>query len=159
MKTNKDGTVHWEKGSVVEVWLHLNNHDPNLYYAKCLTSGTWPTIQVLDNKYPLPIEGKPQDCPYTIWRDLSDAEAEALFPKEDGEVTAGTYVVNPQPGGHTRVIDKRTNKVVKEFPTCDEACEWIDQHECGQCGLPLTEPSKGCKSIHFGEEEPAFTAF
>lgn len=158
MKVNKDGTVHWEKGTVVEVSIHTEEHDPNQYYAKCLTSGTWPTIQVLNNKYPLPFEGKPQGCPYAIWRELSEAEVKALFPEGD-EVSAGTYVVNPQPGGHTRVIDKRTDTVVEEFPTCDEAVEWINNHECEKCGLPVTESSKGCKGLHFGEEEPVFTAF
>ena len=159
MKVNKDGTVHWEKGTVVEVSLHTDDHDPNQYYAQCQSSGTFPLIQVLDPKYPEPLQGAMQNSPYSIWRELSEAETKALFGTED-DVSAGTYVVNPQPGGHTRVIDKRSNEVVESFQTCDEACEWIAGHECAECGLPLTELSKECTKSHFGGEEmPAFTAF
>ena len=158
MKVNKDGTAYWEKGIFVEVSLHVDDHDPNLYYAQCQSSGTFPIIHVLDAKYPIAFEGKLQSCPYTIWRELSEIEAKALFGDKD-EVGAGTYVVNPQRGGHTWVIDKRSNTVVEEFCTCAAAVEWIVRHECESCGLPLIEASKECSRPHFSDEEPVFNAF
>ena len=157
MKINKDGTVHWLKDSVVEISL-CHHGDPNLYYAKVLTSGTWPNLKVLDDKYPELLEGRPQDCPYVVWRELNEAETKALFP-EGNDVSAKTYVVNPLPGGVVRVFDKRDGTLIDEFPSMDEAQDWIDQYECPECGLPKTEPSPGCSALHFGEEEPVFTAF
>lgn len=159
MKVNKDGTAHWDQGSIVEVSIHAEDHDPNLYYAKCLTSGTFPDVQVLDAKYPIPFEGKMQDCLYSIWRELSEVEAKAVFPRGEEAVSTGTYVVKPQWGGCTEVIDTRSNTVVEEFSTCDVAVAWIERHECPACGLPVTGSAKGCSKPHFSDEEPIFTAF
>lgn len=157
MRVNKDGTAHWEAGTVVEISVHDESHDPNLYYARVLTSGTFPNLKVLDDKYPEVLEGKPQGCLYAIWRELNEAEAQAIT--GDADVSAGTYVVNPRPGGAVRVLDKRDGSLVDEFKTMEEAQEWIDAHECPKCGRPKTTPAEGCTGPHFGGEDLAFTAF
>jgi hypothetical protein len=161
MKINKDGTVQYANGAVVEVCLHLSEqHDPNHYYAKCLSTGVKPILQVLDAQYPDPIEPVGNfDPPYAIWREVPDEEVQVVT----GEIplpSGKTYVVNLQPGGTYEVVDRRKRKknVVDTFDSIEEAAEWITTHECSSCGRPLTEASpKNCLVRHFGDEDKAFS--
>jgi len=75
MRILDNGCAYWSLGSIVEVSLHTENHDPNMYRARCLTGGTFPTIKVLDDKYPDAIEGRATNPLYAIWRELSDEES------------------------------------------------------------------------------------
>lgn len=86
MYINKDGTAVWSLGSIVEVTLYGPNRDPNRYFARCLTGGTWPTVQVLDEKYPEPLTVTPQATPVIIWRQL---------PEEEAAVVCGEVVEEP----------------------------------------------------------------
>jgi hypothetical protein len=159
LKLNADGTVRWEGGSLVEVTLHGEDmRDPNMYYARCLTTGTFPRIQVLDEKYPEPLEGREVAPLYVIWR---------LVPEEEAKVVSGeaalpsgkTYVVNLVPGGAVQVLDsrKRKNKLVDTFRSIESAEAWICDHECSACGRPVTEPSKSCPVRHFGDVDKPFS--
>ena len=47
----KQELAWWEKDSIVEIWILTPPGDPNIYRAKCLTSGTFPTLEVLDSRY------------------------------------------------------------------------------------------------------------
>ena len=49
---NSERLAHWTKGSVVEISLFDvpgREHDPNRYWARCLTSGTFPELEVVDD--------------------------------------------------------------------------------------------------------------
>lgn len=74
----KQGYAWWHANSVVEIGLvdpvkdakGKEFHDPNSYNARCLTSGTFPTLEVLDEtgerhpQFPFPLfKGQ-----YTIWK-------------------------------------------------------------------------------------------
>ena len=80
VKEDESDKAYWEKGSIVEIWswLKLKDRkgeysDPNLYAARCMTSGTFPMIEVIDEStgerhenFPMPLfEGQ-----YCIWRVL-----------------------------------------------------------------------------------------
>lgn len=138
MRINKDGTVSWSLGSIVEVTVY-KDHDPNSYFARCLTGGTWPTVQVLHEKYPEPMTVTPLDPPVVIWRELSEEEAAKVL----GEDTE--YVVNHE----EEVVENVVENVVEEG-----ALERL----CPECGKPLVKPSPECSMLHFGDDKP-FIAF
>jgi len=159
LKLNADGTVRWETGALVEVTLHGEDvRDPNMYYARCLTTGPFPRLQVLDEKYPEPLEGREMAPPYAIWRRVPEEEAKVVLGQ--AELPAGkTYVVNLIPGGSVQVLDsrKRKNKLVDTFSSIELAETWIRDHECGACGRPLVEPApKACTQRHFGDVAKTF---
>ena len=87
MRINKDGTVNWSLGSIVEVTTYTGNYDPNRYFARCLTGGTWPKVQVLHEKYPEPLQAAFYNTPVAIWRELPEEEAQKILGDEE-------YVVN-----------------------------------------------------------------
>jgi hypothetical protein len=102
--------ANWPEGAWVEINLLADvdrwGHDPNRYIAKCMTSGTWPMLEVrrdddLDAphpKFPEPLfEGD-----YVIWRIVRNADgtippppsprrAAALPPREPEKI-----VVRPE---------------------------------------------------------------
>jgi hypothetical protein len=68
-----DAPAHWPEGAIVEITLFDitgdRERDPNRYWARCLTSGTYPDLQVVDDncephpKFPdVLTKGE-----YTIW--------------------------------------------------------------------------------------------
>jgi len=141
MRVDKDGIVHWSLGSIVIVTIYTDEHDPNNYYARCLTGGTWPRIQVLHPKYPEPFDGKPQGCPYVILRELTEEETEKVLADLEG-------VELPDPEA---TYDVKSD----ETPSNSEVS---DEHLCAECGKSLLQPSPGCSVMHLGGDAP-FTAF
>lgn len=72
---NNEKLAYWSKGSLVEINLidvPGREHDPNRYWARCLTGGTFPELEVVDeNCNPHPefqeVLTKGQ---YVIWREI-----------------------------------------------------------------------------------------
>jgi hypothetical protein len=135
MRINKDGTANWSLGSIVEVTTHTGNHDPNHYFARCLTGGACPTVRVLHEKYPEPLTVTPQNTPVSLWRELSEEEVQRFLGEEE-------YVVNQE----------------EEPEEIAEVVEEPSERLCSECGKPLTKSSPGCSMLHFGTDRP-FTAF
>lgn len=75
VKVNNEVLAYWKKGALVEINIHDvpgHEHDPNRYWARCLTGGTWPELEVVDdNCDPHPkfkeLLTKGQ---YVIWREV-----------------------------------------------------------------------------------------
>jgi len=73
-EAKRHGLAWWVKGSLVEITIrnipgHDPEHDPNVYMAICITSGTWPKLRVVDennDQHPdfkdALVEGQ-----YTVW--------------------------------------------------------------------------------------------
>jgi hypothetical protein len=155
MKLNKDGTARWDKGDVLEVEVNSEEHDPNSYFALCMTTGTYPTLQVFDDKYPEPLEGREVDPPYTIWRLLPDDEAKRVKGHDPTVVDGVTYGIHFEPG-QVYVYDKRKRKKhpVEHFSLLEDAQAWIADNECELCGRPTLEKAKkGCPGQHFTVED------
>ncbi|MGD9209208.1 MAG: hypothetical protein PVI90_00455 [Desulfobacteraceae bacterium] len=67
----KQELAWWDKDSIVEIWVLTPPGDPNMYLAKCLTSGTFPTLVVLNPRYPKPLnKGE-----YVIWGVQKDVDS------------------------------------------------------------------------------------
>ncbi len=72
---NNEKLAYWKKGSLVEINIHDvpgHEHDPNRYWARCLTGGTWPELEILDdNCEPHPdFTGVLTKGQYAIWREI-----------------------------------------------------------------------------------------
>lgn len=158
MKLNKDGTAKWDKGDVVEINVMSEDHDPQRYYAKCLTTNVYPIVQVLNARYPDPLEGKETGSPYIIWRQVPEDEAK-LVVGEDTLPEGVTYGMRLQPGGQIAIFDKRKKKqpVVETCDSVEEAEAWVARYECPNCGRPALEPANGCFGPHFGGAPKPFS--
>jgi hypothetical protein len=163
MRVQKDGTAYWLLGSIIEVTVHDGNHDPNRYHARCLTGGTFPTIQVLDEKYPEPITGRPQDPPFVVWREVAESaeDAENADDAENVDVTEtvqdtahteqGLFVIVGQDEGTVCVMRKGDDTpVAGSFASVESATAWLGRNKCADCGLLYTDDSPGCGQRHIG---------
>ena len=78
-EAKKQGLGWWKKNSIVEINVTVRMKDkkgeysdPNTYWARCMTEGTFPMLEVIDEsgerheKFPTPLfEGQ-----YVIWKEL-----------------------------------------------------------------------------------------
>jgi len=67
--------AYWKKGTLVEINLFDvpgREHDPNRYWARCLTSGTFPELEVVDDNCDPHPEFKEllTKGQYAIWREV-----------------------------------------------------------------------------------------
>lgn len=72
---NNERLAYWTKGSLVEINIHNvpgHEHDPNRYWARCLTGGTWPELEVVDDNCDPHPEFKEllTKGQYAIWREI-----------------------------------------------------------------------------------------
>jgi hypothetical protein len=162
MRVSKDGTAYWLLGSIVEVGVRGVKHDPNTYRARCLTAGTFPTIQVLHERYPEPIEGRAVDPPYVIWREIAASEedeqqaiAEQARRIDEVRTVCGAYVIVGQRKGAVHVVrqddDEDATPVAEAFDSIDAAEEWLRRNVCAECGyLVVDAAGEGCSRRHIG---------
>lgn len=72
---NNERLAHWKKGSIVEINIHDvpgHEYDPNRYWARCLSSGTFPELEIVDdNCDPHPdFDSVLTKGQYSIWREI-----------------------------------------------------------------------------------------
>lgn len=159
MRILDNGCAYWMLGSIVEVGIHDGNHDPNMYRARCLTGGTFPLLQVLDDKYPEPMQGRAVDPPFVIWKEIAEsaeAEEDALVAEEEAinncREERGVFVIIGQRKGQVRVVRKKDDETVVEgLESIEMAADWIARNECDECGQLLTDDAgPGCSRRHIG---------
>lgn len=72
---NHEKLAYWNKGALVEITLFDvpgREHDPNIYWARCLTGGTFPELEVVDDNCEPHPEFKEllTKGQYVIWREI-----------------------------------------------------------------------------------------
>jgi len=150
MRVNKDGTAYWSLGSIVEVSIHDGNHDPNTYRARCLTGGTYPQVQVLDDKYPEPLQAREIDSPFVIWREVAESE-EAAREAEDREEVGMLVIVGLREGQVRICRVGEEDPVVEGLVSLEAARAWIARNACPDCGhLFIDVAGEGCTQRHIG---------
>ena len=153
MRVLENGCAHWDKGSIVEVGIFDDEHDPNHYHARCLTSGTFPMVQLLDNeKYPDPVQVKGVASTVVIYREL--AESEEAYQELDKEPVeeAGMFVIIGCKPGNIRVGRRESDEEIQGgFESIEAARDWIYRNECDECGQLKTDAAgEGCTKRHIG---------
>lgn len=152
MRVLENGCAHWDKGSIVEVGIFDDEHDPNHYRARCLTSGTFPLVQVLDNeRYPDPVQVKPIASTIVIYAELAASQEAFDQQNKEPEEVVGMLVIIGCRKGNVRVGRKDSDEIVETgFDSVEEARDWIERNECEECGMLKTDPAGSCKSRHLG---------
>ena len=128
-EAKKQGLAWWVKESIVEIWLHVEPSDPNTYRARCLTTGTFPKLEVLNNYDDQPHERYPEALlakEYAIWKVLVPREHQV----KDGEVL---IIVGDGRNKPVRVIRKGSDETLKDgFETIEDARDWIIAYDNGE---------------------------
>lgn len=128
-EAEKQGLAWWDKDSIVEIWLHVQPSDPNTYRARCLTSGTFPKLEVLNDYDDQPHERYTEALlkgEYAIWKVLPSRE----YQMKDGEFL---IIVGDGRKKPVRVIRKGSDETVKDgFASIEEARDWIIAYDAGE---------------------------
>jgi hypothetical protein len=159
MRVLDNGCAYWLLGSIVEVGLHTADHDPNTYRARCLTGGTFPLLQVLDDKYPEPMQCTAVNSPIVIWKEIAvsaEAEEEAEAAEEERlngvQEEVRMFVIIGCKPGNIRVGRRESDEEVQGgFDSIEDARDWIERNECEECGQLKTDAAgEGCTRRHLG---------
>lgn len=148
-----EGRVYWSLGSIVEVITYDDTHDPNRYRARCLTAGTFPLVQVLDNpRYPDPVQVKPVASSVVIGREIAESAEAEWDAVENGREAYGQFVIVGRRKGYVRVVRREDDEMVREgLASIEAAAAWIDCNACAECGCLVTDAAgPGCTQRHLG---------
>lgn len=155
-----NGCAYWLLGSIVEVGVFDDEHDPNHYRARCLTAGTFPLVQLLDNpRYPDPVQVKGVASTIVIYKEIAEsteAEEEAVEQEEarlNGvQEEKGMFVIIGCKPGNIRVGRRESDEEVQGgFDSIEDARDWIERNECEECGMLKTDAAgEGCTRRHLG---------
>lgn len=138
-EAKKQGLAWWEEGSFVEISLNIERldkkglpyWDPNTFRARCLTTGTWVKVEVL-NAFDEPHEEFPDALlpkEFSIWKVIPPR----VYNMKNNDILVivgnGRYPERRE----VYVIRKGTDDVVKEgFGTVEEARDWIALYDEGE---------------------------
>jgi hypothetical protein len=128
-EAKKQGLAWWDEGAIVEVWVHVEPSDPETYRARCLTSGTFPKLEILQHDVDEPHPRYPDALlkgEYGIFRVVPAREH--VTPNNEILVIVGNGRKHP-----VKVIRKGSDEVVKDgFASIEEAADWIQKYEDGE---------------------------